>query len=66
MRHYNYEHMKSVLLNAHTLASYDVVVIATDHTSYDYVGIVDVAKLVIDMCNATCRVVCHCEKIVQC
>src|SRR5690349_17886132 len=41
MRHYNYENMKSVPLSAHALASYDAVVIATDHTSYDYVAIVD-------------------------
>src|SRR5215510_1357309 len=66
MRHYNYEHMKSVPLNPHTLASYDAVVIATDHTSYDYAGIVDSAKLVIDTRNATRRVVRHREKIVQC
>ncbi|MCI0624406.1 MAG: nucleotide sugar dehydrogenase, partial [Acidobacteria bacterium] len=36
MRHYDYSEMKSVALNPKTLASYDAVVIATDHTSYDY------------------------------
>ena len=41
MRHYNYEGMKSVPINPQTLASYDGVVIATDHTSYDYAAIVD-------------------------
>ena len=66
MRHYNYENMKSVPLSAQTLASYDAVVIATDHTSYDYVAIVDAAKLVVDTRNATRRVVRHREKIVLC
>jgi UDP-N-acetyl-D-glucosamine dehydrogenase len=66
MRHYNYEHMKSVPLSAETLASYDAVVIATDHSSYDYAAIVDAAKLVVDTRNATRRVLRHRNKIVQC
>jgi UDP-N-acetyl-D-glucosamine dehydrogenase len=66
MRHYNYENMKSVPLNPHTLGGYDAVVIATDHTSYDYAAIADAAKLVIDTRNATRRVVRHREKIVLC
>jgi len=66
MRHYNYEEMKSVPLDPQSLASYDAVVIATDHSSYDYVGIVGAAKLVIDTRNATRRVVRHREKIVLC
>src|SRR6266705_2937446 len=66
MRHYNYENMKSVPLNPQTLGSYDAVVIATDHTSYDYAAIADAAKLVIDTRNATRRVVRHREKIVLC
>ena len=66
MRHYNYENMKSVPLSSQMLASYDAVVIATDHTSYDYVAIVDAAKLVVDTRNATRRVVRHREKIVLC
>jgi len=66
MRHYNYEHMKSVPLDSKSLASYDAVVIATDHSSYDYVSIVDSAKLVIDTRNATRRVMRHREKIVLC
>ena len=66
MRHYNYENMKSVPLDPQTLASYDAVVIATDHSSYDYTAIVDSAKLVIDTRNATRRVVRHREKIVLC
>jgi len=66
MRHYNYENMKSVPLSAETLASYDAVVIATDHSSYDYAAIVDAAKLVVDTRNATRRVLRHRNKIVQC
>jgi UDP-N-acetyl-D-glucosamine dehydrogenase len=66
MRHYDYSHMKSVPLNAPTLANYDAVIIATDHSSYDYAAIVDGAKLVVDTRNATRRVVRHRERIVQC
>ena len=66
MRHYNYENMKSVPLDSQTLASYDAVVIATDHSSYDYNAIVDSAKLVVDTRNATRRVMRHREKIVLC
>ena len=66
MRHYNYENMKSVPITPQTLASYDGVVIATDHTSYDYAAIVDGAKLVVDTRNATRRVMRHREKIVLC
>src|SRR3982075_119843 len=66
MRHYNYENMKSVPLNPQTLGSFDAVVIATDHSSYDYAAIVDAAKLVIDTRNATRRVMRHREKIVLC
>jgi UDP-N-acetyl-D-glucosamine dehydrogenase len=66
MRHYNYEGMKSVPLNPQTIASYDAIVIATDHSSYDYNAIVDAARLVVDTRNATRRVVRHREKIVLC
>jgi UDP-N-acetyl-D-glucosamine dehydrogenase len=66
MRHYNYENMKSVPLNPQTLAAYDAVIIATDHSSYDYIALVDAAKLVIDTRNATRRVIRHREKIVLC
>jgi len=48
MRHYDYSQMKSVELNPKTLGWYDAVVIATDHSSYDYPAIVDAAQLVVD------------------
>jgi UDP-N-acetyl-D-glucosamine dehydrogenase len=35
------------------LEQYDAVIIVTDHSSYDYRGIVDHARLVIDTRNAT-------------
>src|SRR6201997_1639709 len=66
MRRYDYSQMKSVPLNAQTLSKYDAVVIATDHSSYDYAAIVDGAKLVIDTRNATRRVIRHREKIFLC
>ena len=66
MRHYNYENMKSVPLAPQTLSGYDAVIIATDHSSYDYIALVDAAKLVIDTRNATRRVMRNREKIVLC
>ena len=66
MRHYDYSDMKSVPLNAETLARYDAVLIATDHSSYDFGAIVDASKLVIDTRNATRRVIRHRAKIVLC
>ena len=46
------------------LDSYDCVLIVTDHTSYDYAGIVDQAQLVVDSRNATRGL--QSEKIVRC
>jgi UDP-N-acetyl-D-glucosamine dehydrogenase len=66
MRHYDYSHMKSVPLHPDTLGKYDAVLIATDHSSYDYGAIVDAAKLVIDTRNATRRVIRQRNKIVLC
>ena len=55
-----------VALSHENIAKYDAVLIATDHTSYDYGLIVDAAKLVIDTRNATRRVIRHRQKIVLC
>src|SRR6202140_1603687 len=66
MRHYNYEHMKPVPLSPHTIGGYDAVIVATEHSSYDYGAIVDAAKLVVDTRNATRRVMRHRDKIVLC
>ena len=66
MRHYDFSNMRSVALSPERLASYDCVLIATDHTSYDYDAIVRDAKLVVDTRNATRRVKQNREKIVNC
>jgi len=44
--------LKSVPLTAAGLRRYDAVIIATDHSSYDYGGLVKNARLVIDTRNA--------------
>jgi UDP-N-acetyl-D-glucosamine dehydrogenase len=66
MRHYDFSNLRSVELSPDRLASYDCVLIATDHTSYDYEAIVRHSKLVVDSRNATRRVKQHREKIVPC
>jgi UDP-N-acetyl-D-glucosamine dehydrogenase len=66
MRHYDYSGMQSVDLNSKMLASYDCVVIATDHSCYDYPGIVEAAQLVVDTRNATRDISRHRNKIVLC
>ncbi len=66
MRHYDYAAMRSVELGPERLASYDCVVIATDHSSYDYAAIVEAAQLVVDTRNATRRIARHRNKIVLC
>ena len=42
------------------------MVIATDHSSYDYPAIVESAQLVVDTRNATRRIVRNRNKIVLC
>jgi len=66
MRHYDFSNMKSVQLTPEQLSGYDCVLIATDHSSYDYDAIVRNAKLVVDTRNATRRVKQNREKIVSC
>ena len=51
---------------AQALEGFDAVVIATDHSSYDYPFIVRHARLVVDTRNATRDVREHREKIVRC
>jgi len=58
--------MESVELTPEALAVYDAVVIATDHSSYDYEAIVAAAQLVVDTRNATGKLRAHREKIVRC
>jgi len=66
MRHYDYSAMRSVDLNRAALASYDCVLIATDHSAYDYPTIVEAAQLVVDTRNATRGVTKHRDKIAHC
>ena len=66
MRHYDFSQMRSVDLTPAVLGSYDCVLIATDHTAYDYQSIVDSSKLVVDTRNATRRVTKNREKVVLC
>lgn len=47
VRHYHFS-LKSIPLNAATLASYDAVVLATDHDAFDYLLVLRSAKLIID------------------
>ncbi|HLJ22722.1 MAG TPA: nucleotide sugar dehydrogenase [Candidatus Acidoferrales bacterium] len=64
LRHYNFEGMKSSPIDAKSLAAYDCVLIATDHTTYDYPMIVESSQLVVDTRNATRRIARNRNKIV--
>lgn len=66
MRHYDYSQMRSVELTPSNLGSFDCVVIATDHTSYDYQAIVEASPLIVDTRNATRRITRNRNKIVLC
>lgn len=57
MRHHHLPAMQSVSLTPEFLASQDCVLIATDHSAFDYEQIVRHAPLVIDTRNATKHVV---------
>ena len=66
MRHYDYSAMRSVDIDPKSLARYDCVLIATDHSSYNYEQIVENAKLVVDSRNATRHVRNSRDKVVHC
>ena len=53
MRHYPHLEMVSSPLTAEYLAAQDCVLIATDHTAYDYPWVVGNSRLVVDTRNAT-------------
>ncbi len=57
--------MVSKKLTATGLANYDCVLIATDHSVYDYAWIVRHAKLIVDTRNATARVKTGRKKIMK-
>ncbi|MHC4587145.1 MAG: nucleotide sugar dehydrogenase [Planctomycetota bacterium] len=57
--------MTSKKLSAQMLSGYDVVLISTDHSDYDYKWIVKNAKLVVDARNATAAVASAGKKVVK-
>ncbi len=57
--------MTSKKLSAKMLRGYDVVLISTDHSDYDYNWIVENSKLVVDTRNATAAVATGRRKIVK-
>ncbi len=63
LRRYDFT-MKSVQLTKRTVPKYDVVVIATDHSDYDYPWIYSNSKLVVDTRNAL-RASLNDEKVVK-
>ncbi|GHT13587.1 UDP-N-acetyl-D-glucosamine 6-dehydrogenase [Planctomycetales bacterium] len=66
MRHYpSMPAMKSQELTEKFLASQDCILIATDHSKYDYEFIVKHAKLIVDSRNATGKVKTGRRKIVK-
>jgi UDP-N-acetyl-D-glucosamine dehydrogenase len=62
-RRYDFR-LESVPLTDESLAAADAVLIATDHSAFDYEQIVRCGRLVIDTRNATKAVRNHREKIV--
>ncbi|MCO8122738.1 nucleotide sugar dehydrogenase [Stieleria sp. TO1_6] len=66
MRHYDLPELRSQSLTPEFLASQDAVLIATDHSAFDYDQIVEHAALVIDTRNATSAVTEHRDKIRKC
>ncbi len=63
MRHYDLPEMCSSELTPEFLAAQDCVLIATDHSAYDYAYLVRHASLVVDTRNATAGVTQGREKI---
>jgi UDP-N-acetyl-D-glucosamine dehydrogenase len=65
MRHWPHLHLASTPLSAEYLAEQDCVLIATDHSAYDYSFIVAHSRLVVDTRNATKGVTRGREKILR-
>jgi len=63
--HYEPFHLDSVPLTPETIAAADVVIVATDHGSYDWESIVSHASLVVDTRNALCALTAGREKIIK-
>lgn len=56
---------KSVAWDVEKIATYDVVLIATDHDNIDYKSLVDAARLVVDSRNACARAGASMDKVVR-
>ena len=65
MRHWPHLRMDSIPLTAGSLAEHDCVLIATDHSAYDWELVVRHAQLVVDTRNSTKHVQHGREKIVK-
>ena len=63
MRHHDVPELESLPLTEESLAAQDCVLIATDHSAYDYDFIVRNSQLVVDTRNATKHVQAGREKI---
>ena len=63
-RHYSFE-MKSIPLTEENLASADCILVATDHTAYDYDFILEHARLIVDTRNVFPGQAGVNEKVVQ-
>ena len=64
MRHHDL-HMESVPLTPQSLAGYDCVLIATNHSAYDWQMVADHAKLIVDTRNALKAVTGKREHVVK-
>ena len=65
MRAHQLPAMESRKLTPEYVAAQDCILIATDHSAYDYEFIVEHAKLVVDTRNATKNVIRNREKIIK-
>ena len=55
--------MRSISIDAQNVASYDAVLIVTDHSKVDWQSLIDAAQLVVDTRNVTARVTGAKDKI---
>jgi UDP-N-acetyl-D-glucosamine dehydrogenase len=65
MRHYPHLRMCSQPLSEAYLAAQDCVLIATDHSTYDYAWIVEHSSLIVDTRNATRLVASGRDKMIK-
>ena len=66
MRHHDVPELESQPLTPEYLSEQDCILIATDHSAYDYHFIVQHAQLIVDTRNACANVDGNSEKIYKC